>query len=67
MWKGGEKAFANGLEQVEKSVRCDKGVSGTQKGRKRVTMVDETNNVFWLRDAGTEENKGRWQSWEVPQ
>lgn len=26
-------------------------------------MVDETGDVFWLRDGGTDENKGRRQSW----
>lgn len=28
-----EKAFANGLEQVEEGVRCDKGVSGKRAGK----------------------------------
>lgn len=50
--------FANGLERMEGSVRCDKGVSA-KKDRKSVTMVDETSSVFRRGDGGTEEKEGR--------
>ena len=51
--KSGEEACASRLEQVEKSVGCDKSISMNE--RKSVLDSGETYNVVWFRDCGTEE------------